>query len=274
MRERKNWETALFTAICICLNLGGKFLASHFELPLWADSFGTVLSACIAGPICGAMVGLTGNLAYGAVNQLSIAYSITSIALALIVGFAARLKWFDRFYGFMKAASLAMFTALVVSVPFDMLLDNGFTGNKWGNGVVKYLLDRGWPLFLCTVMGQLCLEFVDKVLTVALVYAVIRIRREQKGRESDGTLPSGSTVPAILLVCLLTGLLLPVSVKADTDTAGEATDYNDYVQSVYSSNNGLPCGEANDIAQTNDGVLWIGTYAGLYRYNGREFRWV
>ena len=26
--------------------------------------------------------------------------------------------------------------------------------------------------------------------------------------------------------------------------------------------------------QTNDGVLWIGTYAGLYRYNGREFRWV
>nr|MCR5774235.1 HD domain-containing protein [Lachnospiraceae bacterium] len=52
------------------------------------------------------------------------------------------------------------------------------------------------------------------------------------------------------------------------------TDYNDYVHNIYSSNNGLPCGEANDIAQTNDGVLWIGTYAGLYRYNGREFRWI
>ncbi len=51
-------------------------------------------------------------------------------------------------------------------------------------------------------------------------------------------------------------------------------NYNDYVQNIYSSNNGLPCGEANDIAQTNDGVLWIGTYAGLYRYNGREFRWI
>ncbi len=31
---------------------------------------------------------------------------------------------------------------------------------------------------------------------------------------------------------------------------------------------------ANDIVQTNDGVLWIGTYGGLYRYNGSEFRWV
>ena len=33
-------------------------------------------------------------------------------------------------------------------------------------------------------------------------------------------------------------------------------------------------GCANDIVQTNDGVLWIGTYGGLYRYNGSEFRWV
>ena len=69
-------------------------------------------------------------------------------------------------------------------------------------------------------------------------------------------------------------LAISSPVKADTPSQIEETDYNDYVQTVYSSNNGLPCGEANDIAQTNDGVLWIGTYAGLYRYNGREFRWV
>ena len=29
---------------------------------------------------------------------------------------------------------------------------------------------------------------------------------------------------------------------------------------------------ANDIASTSDGILWIGTYAGLYRHNGKEFR--
>ncbi|MBP5609563.1 MAG: hypothetical protein J6X66_15020, partial [Lachnospiraceae bacterium] len=67
-------------------------------------------------------------------------------------------------------------------------------------------------------------------------------------------------------------LLSPLKTQAAPDS--DTVDYNDYVQSVYSGNNGLPCGEANDIAQTNDGVLWIGTYAGLYRYNGREFRWI
>ena len=94
----------------------------------------------------------------------------------------------------------------------------------------------------------------------------------------DDVMPDGanlfkSAVHGVIILGLLLGLSVPESVKAQTGS-GESTDYNDYVQSVYSSNNGLPCGEANDIAQTNDGVLWIGTYAGLYRYNGREFRWV
>ena len=73
---------------------------------------------------------------------------------------------------------------------------------------------------------------------------------------------------------LFLALGLTPSARAESAEPADSVNYNDYVQSVYSSNNGLPCGEANDIAQTNDGVLWIGTYAGLYRYNGREFRWV
>ncbi|MCR5557747.1 MAG: hypothetical protein K6F75_09350 [Butyrivibrio sp.] len=87
---------------------------------------------------------------------------------------------------------------------------------------------------------------------------------------------AGSAVNTVLLAMAVGLSLFSLPVKADGtgDGAAPATDYNDYVQSIYSSSNGLPCGEANAIAQTNDGVLWIGTYAGLYRYNGREFRWV
>ncbi|MCR4739434.1 MAG: hypothetical protein K5886_04140 [Lachnospiraceae bacterium] len=127
----KNWKTSkiiLFISLCVCLNLGGKFIAVWLELPLWADSFGTALCAYIAGPFCGAAVGVTGNLAYCLINRLSAAYSITSIALGIIIGVAARKKWFDRFYGFMKTASLAMLTALVLSVPVNLIFDEGNTG--------------------------------------------------------------------------------------------------------------------------------------------------
>ena len=289
MEKRKTSYIVLFTAICICLNIGGKFLAVGLELPLWADSFGTALCAYAAGPVCGALVGLTGNIAYCVINHNSAAYSLTSMALGIIIGVAARRRWFDRFYGFMSAATLSMLTALVVSVPLNMVLEGGYTGNKWGDAVIDYLADKQCPYFICAVFGQLAIEFLDKVLTIAAVYVYILIRKYNLSRKRDKNIQNGGATGAVVILALLFGLSFCTRVRAesvsvnavsadqiakDLTSGGMVTDYNDYVQNVYSSNNGLPCGEANDITQTNDGVLWIGTYAGLYRYNGREFRWV
>ena len=44
-----------------------------------------------------------------------------------------------------------------------------------------------------------------------------------------------------------------------------------YSAILYDNRNGLPTSEANAIAQTNDGFLWIGSYAGLIRYDGVSF---
>lgn len=40
---------------------------------------------------------------------------------------------------------------------------------------------------------------------------------------------------------------------------------------LYNSQNGLPTSEANTICQTRDGYIWIGSYAGLIRYDGVNF---
>ena len=274
MKKWSVWKIILFIMLCVCLNVGGKLFTVWLQLPLWADSFGTVLCASVGGPICGAIVGFTGNMAYCVVNRLSAAYSLTSIAIGLIIGRAVRKNWFDHFYGFMKAASLAMFTALVVSVPLNKIFNGGHTGNKWGDGIFAYFQNKEWPILLCSILGQLALEFVDKVLTVTAVYLVILFRRMRKNQKNNELTVQGSTAGTVSMLAFALGLSLLVPVHATAATQSEIIDYNDYVQSVYSNNNGLPCGEANDIAQTNDGVLWIGTYAGLYRYNGREFRWV
>ena len=274
MKSWKTWQIVLFTVVCVCMNIGGKILAVFFELPVWADSFGTVLSAYVGGPICGALVGFTGNLAYSVVSRLSAVYGITSIAVGLIVGIGSRRRWFDRLYGFMTAATLAMFTALLVSVPIDFILGGGYTGNAWGDGVVDYLLNKKWPAFMCTFMGQLAIEFLDKVLTIAAVYLLILMRRFRRSSTGSEQVKEKGAAALALFLCASIGMSVISPVGAQAAASHENPDYNDYVQSVYSSNNGLPCGEANDIAQTNDGVIWIGTYAGLYRYNGREFRWI
>ena len=40
---------------------------------------------------------------------------------------------------------------------------------------------------------------------------------------------------------------------------------------LYNNKNGLPTSDATAIAQTGDGFLWIGSYAGLIRYDGNTF---
>ena len=44
-----------------------------------------------------------------------------------------------------------------------------------------------------------------------------------------------------------------------------------YTAVLYNNRNGLPTSEANAIAQTDDGFIWIGSYAGLIRYDGKTF---
>lgn len=284
MKKWKAYQISLFVCCCILLNYGGRQLADYYALPLWLDAFGTVLSAYVGGPFCGSVVGLTGNLIYGMTNHISYIYSLTSIALGLIVGISARKKALRSMFGTMTVSALAAFAAVAVSVPLNVLFNNGSTGNIWGDGVIGYLHELGFPLLLSQIIGQFYIDFLDKLLTLLLLYLFLRLvrwlrrRLKARGTKRDAGHDANheaKTIAAFALIALSLSFSLPyVCARADSAADAEVIDYNDYVQTVYSSNNGLPCGEANDIAQTNDGILWIGTYAGLYRYNGSEFRWM
>ena len=45
----------------------------------------------------------------------------------------------------------------------------------------------------------------------------------------------------------------------------------DYTSVLYDSTNGMPTSEANAIAQSSDGFIWLGGYSGLVRYDGNSF---
>ena len=60
---------------------------------------------------------------------------------------------------------------------------------------------------------------------------------------------------AAVLCALFTAAMLP-SVPASAENM-ELDDHSDRIHTVYSSDNGLPCGEANDIVQTEDGSCFV-----------------
>lgn len=70
----------------------------------------------------------------------------------------------------------------------------------------------------------------------------------------------------ILSVLVIIGLFFSVTV------VGAAESIKTHVSTVYNDRTGLPTGEANDVVQTPDGYIWIGSYAGLIRYDGTTFR--
>ncbi|MBQ7159436.1 MAG: HD domain-containing protein [Treponema sp.] len=264
--KKNTFVIGLFVILCLTLNLVGKTFADALQLPLWLDSLGTVIVAYAFGPICGSIVGVTTNLVYSVSDPVSAVYSITSVAIGVIVGLTARRRWFETVFGTMTASVLVTLVAVVVSVSVSLVRTEGMTGNLWGDGVIGLLHEEGMPFWMCAVIGEFYIDFLDKVITLFFLFFVIKIYRNRKFFFIKmHRLIKNRSVRAIVLFA---GIGLCSVYPA------EASNINTYVQTIYSSHSGLPCGEANDIAQTNDGILWIGTYAGLYRYNGSEFRWM
>lgn len=284
----KKWNTiwvCLFVAICIFLNLGGHVLTAEFQPMFWFDSFGTVLAAYLGGPFCGCVVGVTANLIFGMVNRVSGFYALTSIAMGLVVGFAAKKQKLSTFFGTMETSSMATLLAVAISVPLNLLISNGMTGNIWGDGVIGFYQQLGCPRILTVILGQLYIDFMDKTVTLLALFLLLEAVHWYRNRRVPQTVEQTvemleeeaehpeltKMVGWILAVCLGVSAACSLSGTAKAEEQETELRYNDYVQTVYSSNNGLPCGEANDIVETHDGIIWVGTYAGLYRYNGMEF---
>ena len=72
----------------------------------------------------------------------------------------------------------------------------------------------------------------------------------------------------ILICFLLSVCLLPFMAEAEHHRSLFAS----FKETLFHSGNGMLSDEANVIAQSHDGYLWIGSYAGLMRYNGQTFQ--
>ena len=87
------------------------------------------------------------------------------------------------------------------------------------------------------------------------------------------------TAGLIIAFLVLFGAALPVRASSKNVSGGEnrtpsvdpITESESFSAVLYDNTNGLPTSEANAIAQTSEGFIWIGSYSGLIRYDGNSF---
>ena len=277
MRNKTIFVTSTFVAFCIIINYFGKLTCGHFQLPFWFDSFGTVLSAYVLGPVCGAIVGISCNLIYGTVySKFYYAYGIVSIMIGIFTGLAFRKGALDSIFRVLSLSFFVTIFSLLVCIPLNYLFFDGMIGNVWGDAVSIFLQNFGIKNFLAHLIGEFYLEFLDKVLTLFSLFIVVkiyqtykRIRRKEELEEIRKERRNFFEKPSIFLLFVILSFGSANQLNAFEPTL---KPFDSYVATIYNNSNGLFGGTANDIEQTQEGTLWIGTYNGLYRYSGSSFQ--
>jgi len=260
MKNLKDYQITILVVVSILINFIGKHIAITYSLPVWLDSVGTILTAYYLGPVCGAIVGATGNIMYGYMDGIAAAYTVINMLTGIIAGIAADKDRFKNWFEVITVGAAIAIVSTICSTPLNLLVSQGYTSNMWGDGVVNLFKEWNYHPVICYVGGEFYIDFLDKFISVVIVFAIVKLLDKKNKKAIGNTL-------AILIIAMLFLANGPTVYAAST----EGVNYNSYVQTLYGSMDGLIGGVANDIATTKDGVLWIGTYGGLLRYNGTEF---
>lgn len=244
------------------------------ELPFWLDSVGTVFTAYAFGPVCGAMVGATVNILYSLHSPTSLFYGLTNIMIGITVGICAKKGFFNDIFKALSIAFVITLLSVGISTPLNYILMDGSTGNIWGDGVSEMLQELGWRRIISNIVGEFYLDFLDKVITILLLFFVVQIFHRKEIRRTKCSKKLFSVFMILPMFPILFSSKVVYAQNSSLEQSIHDYEFQRYVQTIYNGENGLLGGAANHIAQTKDGVLWIGTYGGLYRYSGNGFQWM
>ena len=268
MKNKKEYMIVFYTILALLLDLSGRIMAEKLMLPIWCDSIGTFLMAYVAGPICGGVVGFTNNIIYGIFVEQQSVYCVLGALIGVAVGYLAKKKVFEtQFKTITLGMGLAVFSTFI-AVIINVLLYDGTCGNIWGDQVMLLCMDSGFPKYISYLLGQFCVEFLDKLICVEIVFWLIKVIRNKRNNNIIGDKKRNPKIAGIIFAAAVTGIF---SENVMVMAGEPSDDYDSYVQIEYANEEGLLSGEANDIEQTKDGKLWIGTYAGLFKYDGGKF---
>ncbi|EHF01433.1 MULTISPECIES: ECF transporter S component [Olsenella] len=178
-REGSPWSLKLNTAslvlipAAIGINYVGKLFASMLKLPLWLDSIGTCLSACMAGPVVGALSGFLTNVIYGlTMDPISTVYGLTQAGIGIAVGLMAWYGHMRKAPGILVAGLVAGLVAVCISTPLNMAFWGGSTGNVWGDAAFAAMGSQG---FLASAVDEIIVDLPDKIVVLFITAGIYKV---------------------------------------------------------------------------------------------------
>lgn len=161
-------RTLTLMGLGVTLNIVGAFIALQLRLPIYLDSIGTILIACLLGPKYAVLTGVCGSIVSGITFDI---YSLYFAPVQISTGFFTGIMYQK---GFLKGKR-TLFGVFVLTLPTSIIsaiiaafLFGGVTSSG-SSYVVQILRQIGIPSVLSVFTTQIMTDYMDKLIAVVLV---------------------------------------------------------------------------------------------------------
>ncbi len=263
---KEKGKKLMIVAMGIVINVVGRYIANYFKLPIWFDMVGTVLVTYYVGLWGGIATGLANNILSACYDVTALLYGLTGVVAALLMYRFIQRGYMNRLLKAVISSFWLGVVCMLVSTPINIIFYDGYSGNIWGDALVDMLKWYDASDVVAALAGEAVVEIVDKQVCVLLTFLIIYL--VEKAKKSGKN--KAQTIAAVLLfTVILSWITSPMSIYA-----AESNTEENFVEKVYDNTNGMVSSEANIICETEDGYIWVGSYAGLSRYDGNKFEFI
>ena len=181
--RNKLLRSILFCVICIGINMLGRFVAGKLGLPLYIDSIGYLLAACLGGYLPGVAVGYVSNLINGIQSFENMYYGLISVVIAFAATYLYERGFFHKIYKIL--ISIVVFALLGggLGVIITWLLYGADPESGIFFTCFKDLYAEGrLSFYQASFISNVVLDLMDKavctLIVIALIYLIPKDIRE------------------------------------------------------------------------------------------------
>ncbi|MGL4362467.1 MAG: ECF transporter S component [Cellulosilyticaceae bacterium] len=167
-----------FVGFGMALNILGAFIGLTFRLPIYMDSIGTMLVACVLGPKYAVLTGMGGSIISGLTFDI---YSLYFTPIHIATGLMAGLMYSKHFLKGKKTPLGVLAISLPTSIIGSIIAAGVFGGvtSAGSSYIVQVLNMFDVPIVVSVFCTQVVTDYLDEYVAVIFVAAACKVLPKQ-----------------------------------------------------------------------------------------------
>lgn len=162
----------------MALNIVGAFIGLTLRLPIYMDSIGTMLIACLLGPKYAILTGVGGSLISGLTFDI---YSLYFTPIHIATGLMAGIMYDKQFLKGKRTPLGVLAISLPTSIIGSIIAAGVFDGvtSAGSSYIVQILSVINVPLVVSVFLTQVVTDYLDEYVAVLFVAAACKVLPRQ-----------------------------------------------------------------------------------------------